>query len=146
MKMKMLKLFLLPLLGLLAATQFGCASLGKPYEPVASVAPDKAVVYIYRPSSFFGAAVSYTVNAGTKPIMKLANGGYYPYVAAPGELELWAETETKSSVTLDLRAGDRKYVKGTLGIGVVMGRPNLTVVDPAVAEAEIKECKLIPNE
>lgn len=144
--MRIPRLPLLLLLGVLAATQFGCASLGKPYEPVSSVAPDKAVVYIYRPSSFFGAAVSYTVNAGDKPVVKLANGGYYPYIASPGEVEIWAETESKSSVTLDLKAGDRRYVRGTLGIGIVMGRPNLSVVEPAAAEAEIKECKLIQTE
>ena len=138
------KISLLLLLGVLAMTQFGCASLGKPYEPVASIASDKAVVYIYRPSSFVGAAVSYTVNAGTTPVVKLYNGGYFPYVTGPGELELWAQTESKSAVTLDLKAGDRKYVKGTLGVGFLVGRPNLTVVDTALAESEIKECKLIP--
>lgn len=144
--MRLSRLATLLFVGALVATQFGCANLGKQFEPVTAVSSDKALVYIYRPSSFVGGGVSYTVNAGTKPIIKLHNGGYYPYVATPGELELWAQTEAKSSVTLDLKAGETKYVKGTVGVGFFVGRPNLRLVDPAVAAAEIKECKLIPEE
>lgn len=133
------------LLAVVVLIASGCAATGKPFEPVALPAADanKAVVYIYRPSAFAGSAISYTVNANKTPLFKLVNGGYYPYVTNPGEVEIWAETEAKSSVTLDLKAGDRKYVKGTLGIGFLVGRPSLTVVDPAVAQNDIKECKLL---
>ena len=126
--------------------QYGCANLGRQFEPAAAVPSDKATVYVYRPSRFAGAAAFFTVNAGEKPIAKLYNGGYFAYTATPGELELWAATESKSSVTLDLKAGDVKYVKGTIGIGFLIGRPNLTVVEPAIAQDEIKECKLIEPE
>jgi hypothetical protein len=43
-------------------------------------------------------------------------------------------------------AAETTYVKGTVGVGFFVGRPNLSVVDPAVALTEIKECKLIPDE
>jgi hypothetical protein len=133
---------------LVALLEVGCAATGKPYEPVTLSATDanKAVVYVYRSPAFVGSAVSYTVNASTKPLVKLVNGGYYPYVTNPGEVEIWAETEAKSSVTVDLKPGDRKYVKGTVGVGFLVGRPSLTLVDPATAQAEIKECKLIAEE
>jgi hypothetical protein len=130
----------------LVMAQFGCASLGKSFELVTGTPSDQSVVYIYRPSSFVGGGVSYTVYSGKKAITKLYNGGYYPYVTAPGEVELWAETESKSSVTVDVKAGETKYVKGTVGVGFFIGRPNLSIVDPAVAQTEIKECKLIPEE
>lgn len=144
--MKNSRILMTLLVVVLAVTQFGCASLGKPFEPVASASSDQSVIYIYRPSSFVGGGVSYTIYSGNKAITKLYNGGYYPYVAKLGEVELWAETESKSSVTVDLKAGETKYVKGTVGVGFFVGRPNLSVVDPAVALSEIKECKLIPEE
>lgn len=78
-------------------------------------------------------------------VTSLPNGGYYPYIRDPGEVEIWAKTESKSSVTLDLKPGDVKYVKGTLGVGFLVGRPNLTVVSNEVGANEIKECKLIPR-
>jgi hypothetical protein len=134
------------LLAAAAVLQYGCANLGKKFEPVAAPAADKATVYVYRPSAFAGGGAFYTVHAGEKPIAKLYNGGYFVHTASPGELEIWASTESKSSVTLDLKAGDVKYVKGTIGIGFFVGRPNLAVVDPTVGQEEIKECKLVEPE
>lgn len=137
---------LIATLAVVTATQWGCASLEKPFEPVPPVPQDKALVYIYRQPSFIGGGVYYTVNAGKQPLRKLYNGGYFPFVADPGEVELWAETESRSSVTLDLKPGETKYVKGTVGIGFIVGRPTLSVVDAAVGAVEIKECKLVPEE
>ena len=134
------------LLALVALFLTGCASLGPVYTPVASVPQDKAVIYIYRSPSFVGGAVSYDVHDGENGVVtSLPNGGYYPYIRSPGEVEIWAKTESKSSVTLDLKAGDVKYVKGTLGVGVLVGRPHLSVVSDEVGQSEIKECKMIPK-
>ena len=79
-------------------------------------------------------------------VTTLRNGGYYPYIRDPGEVEIWGKTESKSSVTLDLKPGDVKYVKGTVGVGFLVGRPSLTVVNNDVGAAEIKECKLLTTE
>lgn len=37
------------------------------------------------------------------------------------------------------------YIKGTVGVGLLVGRPHLMVVAPDVAEQEIIKCKLIPE-
>jgi hypothetical protein len=47
-------------------------------------------------------------------------------------------------VTLDVKAGEVYYIKGTVGVGFFVGRPHLIVVPRAIAENEILECKLIP--
>lgn len=144
--MKLIRTLGLLVMGLLLSALYGCASLGDAFQPVANVPADKALVYIYRPNKFVGGGAYYTVRANDKPITKLYNGGYYPYIANPGELQISAKTESTSSVTLDLRPGDIQYVKGMIGVGFLMGRPNLTLVDAAVGGAEIKECKLIPEQ
>lgn len=129
----------------LALMLSSCATLGPQYQKVDSFQKNKGLVYIYRPSKFVGGGVSYTVSAGDTPVIKLYNGGYYPYFSEPGEIEFWAKTETKSSVTLDVKPGQTYYIKGTVGVGAFVGRPHLMIVEPSAAETEIAECKLIPE-
>ncbi len=123
----------------------GCATLGPIYQKTDKIQEGMGLVYIYRPSGFTGGGVSYNVKVGDTVITTLYNGGYYPYFAKPGELELWAKTEAKSAVTLDVRAGRTYYVKGTVGVGFLVGRPHLMVVPESVGETEIAGCKLIPD-
>ncbi|MBI5058086.1 MAG: DUF2846 domain-containing protein [Nitrospirae bacterium] len=123
-----------------------CASLGPVYQKVEMVPDNVGLVYIYRPSGFVGGGVSYDIKVGETPITTLYSGGYYPYFSNPGEVEFWAQTESKSSVTLDIKAGQTYYIKGTVGVGIFVGRPHLMVMSPETAEKEIVECKLIPEE
>lgn len=124
----------------------GCATLGPVYNKVDKIPEGMGLVYIYRPSSFIGGGVSYDVKAGENTIITtLYNGGYYPYYAKPGETEFWAKTESKSSVTIDIKPLQTYYIKGTVGVGILVGRPHLMVVSQDVAEQELTECKLIPE-
>jgi len=123
----------------------GCASLGPVYSKVDKIPDNSGLVYFYRPSSFVGGGVSYDIKNGDTVITTLYNGGYYPYYSAPGEKEFWAQTESKSSITLDVKTGQTYYVKGEVGVGFLVGRPHLMVVASEVAEKEIVECKLIPD-
>jgi len=122
----------------------GCATLGPVYTPATSVPADKATVYVYRESGIFGGAVAYTVSANGVPISTLPAGGYFTYFASPGEVELSAKTEAKTSVTIDAHAGETYYVKGTVGIGFFVGHPHLVIVPKEVGEKEIVTCKLVP--
>mgnify|MGYP001592743864 FL=1 len=122
-----------------------CASLGPIYQKVDTIPDGTGLVYIYRSSSIVGCGVSYDVKVGETPVTTLYNGGYYPYFPKPGEVELWAKTESKSSVTLDIKPSQTYYIKGTVGVGLLVGRPHLMVVAPDVAEKEITKCKLIPE-
>jgi len=130
---------------LLVALLSGCASLGPVYQKVETVPADRGLVYIYRPSSFVGGGVSYDVKVGETPVTTLYNGGYYPYLSAPGEVEFWAKTESRSAVTLDVKAGETYFLKGTVGVGLLVGRPHLTVVPNETGAGEIAGCKLIPE-
>lgn len=123
----------------------GCASLGPAYTKVEQIPENKGLIYIYRPSSIVGGGISPDVKVGETVIATLYNGGYYPYFANPGEVELWAKTESKSAVTLDVKPGETYYVKGTIGVGFFVGRPHLIVVSPEEGAKEIAACKLIPE-
>ena len=123
-----------------------CApTLGPKYVKPDKVQDNLGVVYIYRPTRFVGGGVSYDVKANGKTITTLYNGGYYPYFANPGELEISASTESTSSVTLDIKLAQSYFVKGWVGVGIFIGRPHLLIVETDVAEKEIVDCLLIPE-
>ena len=73
------------------------------------------------------------------------NGSYYPYIATLGKIEFSAKTESASSVTVDVKEGQVYYIKGTVGMGAFIARPNLAIVSPEIGEKQIAECKLIPE-
>lgn len=151
--MKRLNLFglLLPVIATFLVILSGCSATGPVYEKVDSVPEGQALVYIYRPGKFLGGGVVFDVHAGgieeDTEIVELRSGGYFPYFTQPGELQLWAKTESTTSLTLDLNSGDRRYVRGTVGVGFLIGRPKLAEVDEQTGAGEIKECSLLaPSE
>lgn len=123
-----------------------CATLGPVYQKTDKLPDNTGLVYLYRPSSFIGGGVAYDIKTGDNNVITtLHNGGYFPYFSNPGEVEFWAKTESRSSVTLDVKQGQVYYVKGTVGVGFFVGRPHLIVVPNDVGEKEIVDCKLIPT-
>lgn len=149
MKKVNLKLFgLVAIAGLLVSAFLlpGCATLGPPFQKVEKIPDNMGLVYIYRPAKLMGGAIAYEVEANKVLVTHLPAGGYYPYFAKPGEIEFSAQTESKSAVTIDVKAGETYYIKGTIGIGFFVGRPHLIVVPREEGAKEIAECKLIPEE
>lgn len=138
--MKIVKLFLIvPMLFLVA-----CAATGTKFQRIADIPKDKGIVYVYRPNSILGGAVHYDVHAGNDDVIcDLVRNGYSPYYANIGELELWGKTESKSSITIDVKPGQEHFVKGGLSMGFIVGRPNFTEVDNKTGLEEIAECVLL---
>jgi hypothetical protein len=132
------------LLAILGLSLSGCATLGAKYTPDSNVPANRAAVYVYRPGSL-GAAISPNVAANGVTLAALPAHGYFVYYAAPGELTLTEHTEASTSVTLDVKAGETYYVKGSIGMGFFVGHPHLVVVSKDVGESEIKDCKLVPG-
>jgi hypothetical protein len=123
--------------GILLCTAVGCApTLGDAYKRVEAVPSAKALVYIYRPSGM-GGAVYYDVKANGKVVTTLYSGSYYPYVTDPGEIEFSAKTEASDEVTIDAKANQTYFLRGSVGLGFFVGHPHLTVVPAEEAEKEI---------
>ncbi|MGW8248603.1 MAG: DUF2846 domain-containing protein [Acidiferrobacterales bacterium] len=143
MKNKLVRMLMLAASVLLMT---GCATtLGPQFESVTTIPSGKALIYIYRTPQFVGSGVAFDIHHDDKVVTRLVSGGYYPYITDPGVIRLWAKTEAESSVTLYMRSGETRYVKGAIGIGFFMGRPKLDVVDNVTGAKEIAECKLIPE-
>jgi len=123
----------------------GCATLGPAYKPESGSAADKATIYVYRDFNVFGGGATYMVSGNGVPIASLPAGGYFVYHAPPGEVQLSAKSEATTSVTVEAKAGEVYYVKGTIGVGILVGRPHLLMVTNEVGAKEIASCKLVPE-
>lgn len=123
----------------------GCTSIGgKPFVPV-DPASDKAVIYIYRPRTFIGGAVSYPIYINNQKVTTLPHTAYYGYLAEPGEVFIAAKTpENEAHVKLDVKAGKEYYIKGGTATGQFSGRATLDQVHPSQGKEEIKNCAYYP--
>lgn len=121
----------------------GCAVSGAPFIPIEATPLEKGVVYIYRQPGIVGGAVYGTVTANHKPITKIKNGGYFPYVSDPGPVHFEVSTEATNEADVIVEAGKEKYLKTTIGMGLFVGHLKFSEVSPEIGRQEIKECKLL---
>lgn len=120
----------------------GCGAKGKQFSGFQVPEEGKGMVYIYRPSSFVGGGVYYDIknqNNNDEVIGTLRNGGYIAKQMTPGEKTLWAKTESTAQVVVNVKENDFVCVKGGVGIGFLVGRPQLNNVDKSICEVEIKD-------
>lgn len=109
------------------------SNLQRQTEPAAH--PDYAVVYLYRPSSYV--ATPYDVYIGTEKVYrsrKFTKQAVKLY--KPGQYEIWAETETKEVMPLDVELGKDYYVRTGTTFGEEIWRPAFTIVSAADGKGE----------
>ncbi len=122
----------------------GCAAPGPLFKPVDLVPPtNKGVVYIYRQPGIVGSAVYGTVTANNKPITKIMQGGYFPYISDPGPVHFEVSTEATNAADVVVETGVEKYLKTTVGMGFFIGHLKFSEVSPDIGRKEITECKLL---
>ena len=92
---------------------------------------DKAQIVFFRESKFVGAAIGFKVREGENELGKLRSGKYFIANVEPGKHEYNVHGETKDVLTMEVEAGETYYVLGSLGMGIVAGRPNLSPSDEA---------------
>ena len=102
-----------------------------------------ALVYIYRPSEVFGAAIGYNVHVDGRLLVPLDIGGYYPYYVKPGRYAFSATTLSTSVAELSVEAGLTYYIQGTIASGLFWGRPLLRVASAKIGSIEVSKCRLI---
>jgi hypothetical protein len=118
----------------------GCAASGPPFQKV-QIPEGKSVIYAYRPSTFFAGGVNPPVSCGGEHV-RLGRGAYHPFIVDPGKAVCAASTEATSSVGVECKAGEERYVKEEIDWGFVVSQPRLSLVDNATGESEIQDCGL----
>ena len=123
-----------------------CASLGPKFDGLITPNKDETIIYIYRPNSFVGAGINYYVKDGQEKIVRVYNGGYYPYITNEGNKTLSAKTEVTKNIELKTKNGEVYFVKAGVTMGLLVGRPSLKEVSKEEALKEITNCKLLPKD
>lgn len=109
---------------------------------IAAASPDKAQIVFFRESKFAGGAIGFKVREGETELGKLRSGKYFVASVEPGKHEYNVHGETKDVLTIEVEAGETYYVLGSLGMGIIAGRPNLSPSDEATFLSMSKKLKL----
>lgn len=103
---------------------------------------DKAQIVFFRPSKFTGGAIGFKVREGEQELGKLRSGNYFIHLAEPGTHEYVVHSEAKDVLTMEVEEGETYFVQGTITMGVLAGRPNLSPSDEATFNGMASKLKL----
>jgi hypothetical protein len=100
--------------------------------------PDFALVHVFRPKAFTGSAITYTLHVGEKTTCNMVNNSQFTVkIYTEGKTELWAQTEARASVTLDVKLGEEYYVRCGVKTGFWVGHPDITLLEKSLGRSEI---------
>jgi hypothetical protein len=115
-----------------------CFADNKDNVPISEKIPvGKAIVHIYHSG---GSNHRFFLQANGKDITSLRKGLYYTYVTEPGLIEFTAKTMETCSITVDAKAGQAYYLKGSVPPGF-SPTPSLALVSSEVGAKEMLDYK-----
>lgn len=83
-------------------------------------------VLFWRSGTVVGTAMGCGVNDGTERISALGAGHYFILPLPPGAHTFNAKSEAKDVLEVAVKAGETTFVKCTIKMGIMVGRPNLS--------------------
>jgi hypothetical protein len=101
---------------------------------------EEAVVYVYRPFTVVGMAISPRVVINESSAYAVGVGGYFPYFVKSGKVDLSAIYRGVNSISLEAKAGETYFVKVGTKFG---GRTSIEEIQSEIATQEIADCTLI---
>src|SRR4249919_394570 len=102
---------------------------------------NKAMIVFFRPSKLTGAAIGFKVREGETELGKLRSGKYFVANVEPGTHQYTVHSEAKDVLTMEVEAGETYYVQGTITMGFMAGRPNLSPSDQATFDGMADKLK-----
>ena len=133
---------ILTVLAFAAATALaGCASgpqFGTVQSGLTPLAQGKGRIFIYRSTSL-GAAVQPDVQVNGGVVGTSKGNGIFFVDRDPGNIEVVVGTEVEKRLTFTLAAGDVRYVKCDVQMGIFAARIVPTLVDAKDAAKEISD-------
>mgnify|MGYP002336267915 CR=1 FL=1 len=127
------------LLSVLAA----CAATGPLHKEVAASIPPvpagKGRVYFYRADTMFGAAVTSDIKLNNRVVGRSERGSFFYVDENPGKCLVSTSTELEKQLTFTLGAGETRYVRTSVSLGLLVGRINAELVNNETAKSEIVE-------
>jgi hypothetical protein len=125
-----------------AAVLAGCASGPKFAEMKAKIPSLKQTegrIYFFRENSMMGAAIQPAIRVNGEEVGKSQPNSFF-YVDRPaGRYTIAASTEIERTLSLELGAGETKYVQSSIGFGLLAGRVNFELVNTTAGQAEVEK-------
>ena len=102
---------------------------------------DYAIINVYRYSGP-GALVNYDLYLGDSVICRVKNNYKTTlHVKKDGLNTLWAKTEAKFEVPINVKTGKTYYVRCGITMGAFVGRPKIELIDSKTGKAEFESIK-----
>jgi hypothetical protein len=117
----------------------------KPAEtaPAAKATPasdDKAEVTVYRYKQFVGKGLRPSIYCDNKDIARLQSGRYVT-LALPAGTHSLRSNDKQSQIELELKPGQKYYIRIDIATGFWKGHGRLTMVMPEQGAGEVKQMK-----
>jgi len=103
-----------------------------------NLAPDKGRVFFYRSFNPFGSAIQPSVLLDNEKVGDSVPGGFFFVDRQPGDCQVILSTEVDRKLTFTLDKGQERYVRMSVGLGVIIYRVYPELVDKATAESEMQ--------
>lgn len=115
-------------------TSFSPKTFGESeYQP----SNDYALLHIYRPGYMKGAFISYKLHLGERVIFKAKYKSKITVkVTTDGLQTLWARTEARKKLPIDIQFGNEYYIRCSLRMGILIGRPKIELVNHQTGKIE----------
>lgn len=129
---------------MLALVALGACASGPTFEEYSGsmqpVSAENGRIYIYRVSSL-GAAIQPKVRLDDEPVGKAVPKGFF-YIDRPaGNYVISTSTEAERNLSLALAAGEEKYVRLEVKMGLFAGHIKPVLVDTAEGKEELQKTK-----
>ena len=130
----------------LLAVLSGCASGPKFRDIHSSIAPSESEtgrIYFYRPGKMFGAGIQPKVWLNGEVVGKSTPGGFFYVDQEPGNCTVSMTSEVEKELTFTIDRGQTRYVRLSVGLGVVVYRVYPELKDESEALPEIQSMSYI---
>lgn len=99
---------------------------------------DYALLHVYRHRGA-SALVNYDLHLGDTVICRVRNNWKETIkIKKDGYNSLWAKTESKAEIPINIKFGSEYYIRCSVGMGVLVGRPKLVLVDNQTGRIEFQ--------
>ena len=101
-----------------------------------------AILYVYRPSSFVGVIIGYNLHITNSAIKDSVigraknNSKFMVKLYQEGKTQIFAQTEAKKFVNIDVKFGKKYFLKCGIAMGAFVGRPQLDLIYPEQGELD----------
>ena len=104
---------------------------------------DCVLLHLYRPGSMMGMAISYDLHLDDEVVFRVKNKSKTTLkITSEGLKTLWAKTEARTELPVDIKLGHEYYIRCGLGMGAFVGRPKLEIVDNEKGKNEFAKIPL----